>query len=82
MHAMYKKVGLYAHPEKGFQDLSKASFWGADVDGDEGLVRGQVVRAISLCWVTSRVASMKVASVNLLEVLAGGLSLSLGSGVG
>eukprot|EP00438_Fugacium_kawagutii_P019762 Skav203652 [mRNA] locus=scaffold2755:23567:26983:+ [translate_table: standard] len=72
MHSMYTAVGLDAHPDKGFSQESEASFWGADVDGCEGLVRGNMVRAISLCWVTSKVASMKVCSVNLLEVIAGG----------
>eukprot|EP00438_Fugacium_kawagutii_P003517 Skav224779 [mRNA] locus=scaffold4598:69178:73705:- [translate_table: standard] len=72
LHDMYNKVGLQAHPSKGFANQTNASFWGADVDGEAGLVRGSIVRAISLCWVTSKVARMRVCSINLLEVIAGG----------
>ena len=72
MQKMYNRVKLDAHPTKGFADKGQASFWGADVDGEEGLIRGSVVRAISLCWVTARVAALGVCSVNLLEVLTGG----------
>ena len=72
MHAMYNSVGLDAHPTKGFSDEVRASFWGADVDGDEGLIRGNVVRAASLCWITAKVASLGVSSIALLEIIAGG----------
>ena len=58
MHHMYKQVGLEAHPTKGFSNSESASFWGADVDGLRGLVRGNVVRAGSLCWITSKIACM------------------------
>lgn len=72
MHDIYQKVNLQAHPTKGFANQTEASFWGADVDGSTGLVRGNVVRAISLCWVTSKIATMGICSVNLLEIIAGG----------
>ena len=72
MHCMYNKVGLNAHPDKGFADQDQATFWGADIDGVEGLVRGNVIRAASLVWVTVRVACMGVCSISLLEILAGG----------
>jgi len=72
MHSIYRAVGLEPHPTKGFANQSSASFWGADVDGLEGLVRGNIVRAASLCWVTSQVIALGVCSVELLEVIAGG----------
>lgn len=72
MHDMYTKVGLQAHPDKGFSQQEVASFWGADVDGLEGLVRGNLIRAASLVWVTAEVAKLGVCSISLLEVLAGG----------
>eukprot|EP00438_Fugacium_kawagutii_P000120 Skav218734 [mRNA] locus=scaffold1346:878540:884943:+ [translate_table: standard] len=72
MHNMYKRVQLEAHPTKGFAEVSKASFWGATVDGDEGLVRPNIARAASLAWVCSQVASLGVCTVGLLEVIAGG----------
>lgn len=72
MHAMYDNVGLEAHPTKGFADEVHASFWGADVDGDGGLIRGNVIRAASLCWITAKVASLGIASIALLEIISGG----------
>lgn len=72
MHDMYKQVGLEAHPTKGFSNSDSASFWGADVDGLRGLVRGNVVRAGSLCWITSKIACLGVATVGLLEMVSGG----------
>ena len=72
MHSVYKQVKLDAHPTKGFADEEVASFWGADLDGRAGLVRGSISRAASLIWVTVQVACLGVASVSLLEVLAGG----------
>ncbi|CAK9059357.1 60S ribosomal export protein nmd3 [Durusdinium trenchii] len=72
MHDIYTKVGLQAHPDKGFSQQEVASFWGADVDGLEGLVRGTLIRAASLVWVTAEVAKLGVCSISLLEVLAGG----------
>ncbi len=72
MHSAYNAVGLEPHPSKGFSNKPTASFWGADVDGAEGLVRGNIFRAASLCWVTSKVISLGVCSVEMLEVIAGG----------
>ena len=72
MHNMYSSVGLEAHPTKGFCDSERSSFWGADVDGRKGLIRGNVIGAASLAWVTSRIASMGISTVGLLEVIAGG----------
>lgn len=72
MHAMYKRVDLEAHPTKGFDNVDCADFWGANVNGVSGLVRGNIGRAASLCWVTAQIASLGVCSVGLLEVIAGG----------
>eukprot|EP00438_Fugacium_kawagutii_P027913 Skav231459 [mRNA] locus=scaffold1847:913848:918299:- [translate_table: standard] len=72
MHGMYERVGLQAHPDKGFSDEELASFWGADIDGREGLVRGSLCRAASLVWITTQVARLGFCSVGLLEVLCGG----------
>ena len=72
MHGMYDKVGLEAHPGKGFTEEESASFWGADIDGRVGLVRGNLVRAASLVWVATRVATLGICSIALLEILAGG----------
>jgi hypothetical protein len=72
MHAMYNRVGLEAHPTKGFEDEVHGTFWGAQVDGRAGLVQANVARAASLAWVVSQVARLGVCTVGLLEVIAGG----------
>lgn len=72
MHTMYDRVKLDAHPSKGFDNVSHASFWGADFDGTTGLIRGTIARAISLCWITARVAMLGHCSIGLLEIIAGG----------
>eukprot|EP00438_Fugacium_kawagutii_P024465 Skav208079 [mRNA] locus=scaffold1800:124150:131179:- [translate_table: standard] len=72
MHDIYRRVGLEAHPDKGFSAEEHGSFWGADINGVTGLVRGTAMRAASLVWVTSKVASLGYCSVGLLEVIAGG----------
>ncbi len=72
MHSMYNNVGLKAHPSKGFKDSVVADFWGAHIDGEIGLIRANIPRSMSLCWITNRVASMGVATIALLEALAGG----------
>lgn len=72
IHCMYQKVGLEAHPSKGFANQSKANFWGASVDGESGLIRANLTRAVSLCWIAQQVAAIRLASVGLLESLAGG----------
>eukprot|EP00438_Fugacium_kawagutii_P034813 Skav226550 [mRNA] locus=scaffold421:226537:230826:- [translate_table: standard] len=72
LHKTYNNVGLEAHPSKGFSQEEKASFWGADVGGRRGLVRGCVPRAASLCWITSEVVSLGFVTVGLLEMISGG----------
>ena len=72
MHEMYHKVGLEAHPSKGFKDSVSSDFWGAHLDGDIGLIRANIPRSMSLCWIASRVASMGVSTISSLEALAGG----------
>lgn len=72
MHTIYKAVGLEAHPGKGFSNSPRATFWGAEVCGESGLVRATIARAISLVWVTLQVIRLGVCSISLLEVLCGG----------
>ena len=50
METKYLEVGLVSHPEKGFEDDSKPSFWGVDIDGQKGLIRG-TLKKLSLCLV-------------------------------
>ena len=69
----YVREGLIPHPGKAFRDQSKATFWGTDVDGEAGLIRGSLQRAIPLMCVILRVLSLRVATPNLLQVIAGSL---------
>ena len=74
MHNMYKKVGLEAHPSKGFSNESIASIRGADIDGISRLIRGSITRAMWLCWIAQQVATLcccKVPAPNFILTAAG-----------
>jgi len=71
MQDKYEKEGLIPHKEKGFRDETSASFWGIDVSGQDGLIRGSLRRAIPLFSLLLRVAKLGHCSVGLLEVLIG-----------
>ena len=71
MHSMYGKVGLEAHPTKGFLNCTQAIACGElTLMVSLGLFE-LVFSDASLAWVTSRVASLCLCSVSL-QVLAGG----------
>ena len=67
----YAREGLTAHPKKTFQQELQAEFWGASVDGRAGTVRASPKRLIPLMELTIRVIRGGVATVKLLEILAG-----------
>ena len=67
----YLQRGLTPHPTKTFRDSLKAEFWGAEVDGESGVVRPNRKRLLPLLHLTAQTALLKVASVGLLEMLAG-----------
>ena len=69
----YVRKGLIPHHGKAFRDQAKATFWGTDVDGEAGLIRGSLERAIPLMYVLLRVVSLRVATPSLLQVIAGSL---------
>ena len=71
MCAEYERHQLRAHPGKTFRDQTRAEFWGAAVDGKQGLVRPSPKRLVPLLSLTSRVAALGFATVALLEILAG-----------
>ena len=68
----YEEVGLRTNEAKRFRAQSKAKFWGASLDGDEGLVRAQLERTVPLAFVTAQVARLGFADRKLLEILGGG----------
>lgn len=57
MQEVYKQVGLVPH-EKAFRDEEVATFWGADVDGRSGLIRGSLKRAIPLAGILFKMAEL------------------------
>eukprot|EP00435_Cladocopium_sp_Y103_P042123 s672_g11.t1 len=71
MCAEYERHQLRAHPGKTFQDQTQSEFWGAAVDGKEGLVRPSPKRLVPLLSLTARVVLLGFATVALLEILAG-----------
>ena len=77
MDSQYDAVGLISHKEKGFRGETQGSFWGVDIDGEEGLLRGSLKRAIPLVGILIRTAKLGHASVGLLQILAGSIVFSL-----
>ena len=73
MDSKYAEVGLISHKEKGFRDSVQSTFWGVDLDGDLGLLRGSLKRAIPLFGLLLRVSKLGYSSVELLQVLSGSL---------
>ena len=71
MNKAYAKVELTAHTGKAFRRESQAEFWGAAADGNKGTVRPSPKRLIPLIMMTVRVARLQIATVGLLEILAG-----------
>ncbi len=69
----YKAVGLIPHEEKAFRDHLVSSFWGADLDGSRGVVRGALRRSIPLVGLILEIVKLGFCSVELLEVVAGSL---------
>ena len=71
MFRKYEEVKLIPNEKKSFRDELCASFWGVDLDGKKGLLRGSLKRAIPLAGLIISVAKLGAASARLLEVLAG-----------
>eukprot|EP00435_Cladocopium_sp_Y103_P030866 s2573_g7.t1 len=69
----YEAAGLPRHSGKAVYNESRGSFWGAQVDGEEGVVTPNLNRAIPLAFLLLEVVSIGHVTVGLLEVLAGSL---------
>ena len=67
----YAAVGLRNNPKKGFLASTNAKFWGVEIDGKAGLVRGASSRLWPTIAISLRVASLGLATISLLESLAG-----------
>ena len=67
----YEKVGLMPNREKSFRDEIKSSFWGADVDGARGHVRGSLKRALPLSYLIIKLVNVGYGTVDLLQTVTG-----------
>ena len=73
MEMQYESVGLIPHKDKSFRDEEQSTFWGVDVDGKAGLVRGSLRRAIPIVGILLRTAKLGHASVGLIQILCGSI---------
>ncbi|CAE7717395.1 unnamed protein product [Symbiodinium sp. CCMP2592] len=71
LHAAYSQVFLPRHEKKAFHLTTEASFWGADLLGERGLVRPSWTRLVPLVSLSLAVLELPAVSVSLLEILAG-----------
>ena len=67
----YADAGLLNNEKKGFSGQTCSNFWGIDVDGDKGLLRASQRRLWPTMVITMRVCSLGLATVGLMESLAG-----------
>ena len=69
--AKYEEVRLPTNPKKAFDNATCSSFWGVQVDGKKGTVRGNESRLWPLLLITMRVCCLGLSTVGLLRSLAG-----------
>ena len=67
----YEEAKLETNTKKSFLKEPLAAFWGIEVDGAVGTIRSSSKRLWPLIAVTFRTARLGVASVKLMEMLAG-----------
>ena len=73
MERKYKEVKLISHPDTSFSDEVTCSFWGCDLDGKQGLIRGTLKRAIPLASLVLDIVRLGYSSVDLLQTIGGSL---------
>ena len=69
----YERVKLPRHEGKAIHNQPLGVFWGAQLDGEAGVLRPNLKRAIPLAFIILRVLELGRVSVGLLEVIAGSL---------
>lgn len=67
----YRKAELPINEKKSFDNVTSASFWGVQIDGEKGLFRPNESRYWPLVLITTRIACLGVCTVALLQSLAG-----------
>lgn len=73
MQQLYRDVKLIPHEKKAFRNETNSSFWGIDIDGQQGILRGSLKRAIPLAGIMLKVALLGIATCDLLQILAGSI---------
>ena len=73
MQSAYKTEDLIPHEEKAFRDSGEASFWGIDLEGSRGVLRGSIRRAVPLCNIVLQIAALGFSTVDLLRIVSGAL---------
>ena len=71
MEDIYEEVGLIPNRKKGFRDESSTAFWGVDLDGEIGLVRGSLKRAIPLLGLMLQIVRLGYCTADLMQVVVG-----------
>lgn len=67
----YEHAHLLNNPKKAFQGETLMKFWGCEIDGDKGILRCASSRLWPTVLITMRTAMLGLATVGLLEALAG-----------
>ena len=68
---VYKDVKLMPNEQKAFRDELRSNYWGVDLDGETGLLRGSLKRAVPLVALILRVVRLQRATADLLRVICG-----------
>ena len=71
MQRAYEEVELIPNTKKAFRDQAQSSFWGVDLDGDRGILRGSLRRAIPLAGILLQLAGIGVCTGDLMQVVVG-----------
>ena len=74
----YRLAELPHNPKKGFVNEPHARYWGVEIDGVKGTLRASSLRMWPLALITLRTCSLGLATVGLLEALAGSWVAVLG----
>ena len=73
MRRGYLQAGLQRSEKKAFEGVTKASFWGAAVDGESGDVRALPTRALPVMGYILEISRLGLATRALLDLVAGSL---------
>ncbi|CAE7606984.1 unnamed protein product [Symbiodinium sp. CCMP2592] len=73
VHRAYDQACLPRHPDKSVSQALRAEFWGGLLDGIEGTIRPNPKRTVPLGALLLKTVDCRVATPDLIEILAGSL---------